>query len=214
MTARWACPTELKVRTNIPAKAKHDFMPPIGATHTPDGQAHQPSRDRFSRDEAPTMLDCWRPIMFNVFFSYSTKDLEVVSPIRDSVQAMGSPVFLAEYSVKPGQSLPERIDRAIRSCDVFVLFWSQNAKDSAWVPQEIGLAHGAKRRIVPVKMHQGIDLPGFIQNRRYEKLYEDPARATYRIKKRIAEIGNAKQANEGLVGVALFLAMLGALGRG
>lgn len=152
--------------------------------------------------------------MFSAFFSYSTKDLPIILPIRKAVRAMGCPVFLAERSVKPGQSLPVEIDRAIRSHDLFVLFWSQNAKASDWVPQEIGVARGAKRRILPVKMHEGIDMPGFIQNLKYEKLYEDPARATYRITQRIADIGNAQQANEGLAAVVFFLAMLGALGKG
>jgi hypothetical protein len=58
---------------------------------------------------------------FNVFISYSTRDLSVVTALRQNLQAAGAAVYVAEYSTNPGQSLPQEIRHAIEICHLFLL---------------------------------------------------------------------------------------------
>lgn len=104
-------------------------------------------------------------------------DLATANSLRNWLQSTGASVFLAEYSVCPGQALSESIIKAIKGCDLFILLWSSNAKASNWVPQEIGIAKGAQKSIMPVILHAGIELPGFVRDLKYLELYKNPQAA-------------------------------------
>jgi len=65
---------------------------------------------------------------YNVFISYSSKNLHVVDWARATLSQPGvTEVFAGEYSVLPSQVLNDQIIHAIRSCDLFVLLWSGQA---------------------------------------------------------------------------------------
>jgi hypothetical protein len=76
-------------------------------------------------------------------------------------------VFAAEYSVRPSQVLNQQIELAIRNCDLFILLWSQDARASDYVPQEIGIAKGCNKVILPVVIEEGVPVPGFIRELKY-----------------------------------------------
>jgi TIR domain-containing protein len=114
---------------------------------------------------------------FSVFISYSTHDLANATALQSWVGSVGAQPFVAQYSVGPGQPLSGAIVSAIQTCDLFLLLWSDHARDSDWVPQEIGIARGANKPIVPVVLHSGIELPGFIRELKYLELYKDPTAA-------------------------------------
>ena len=78
---------------------------------------------------------------YNVFISYSTKNLHIVQwAVNTLMQRDNIAVFAAEYSVQPSQVLNAEIERAIRSCDLFILLWSHDAAHRIYLPQEIGIA--------------------------------------------------------------------------
>jgi len=104
---------------------------------------------------------------FKVFISYSTKDLEIVNKVQNILQDSQIEVFIAEYSAKPGEPLSLRIQQAIETCDIFILLWSRNSKISEWVPQEIGIAKGLSKTILPLVLNKDLNLPGFISNLKY-----------------------------------------------
>jgi hypothetical protein len=105
---------------------------------------------------------------YNVFISYSTKNLLIVDWARTTLAQPGiTEVFAAEYSVLPSQVLNAEIIRAIRACDLFVLLWSHDAKNSDYVPQEIGIAVGCNKIILPVVMEDNVPVPGFITDLKY-----------------------------------------------
>ena len=105
---------------------------------------------------------------YNVFISYSTKNLHIVDWARSTLsQPSHIEVFAAEYSVMPSQVLNEEIEKAIRACDLFVLLWSHDARASDYVPQEIGIAKGCNKKILPIVMEEGVPVPAFISNLRY-----------------------------------------------
>lgn len=111
---------------------------------------------------------------FKVFVSYSTRDLSVAEALRTHLTTAGAEVYVAEYSAVPGQSLPKAIEKAIDNCDLFLLLWSANADQSKWVPQEIGRATGKGKPVMPVVLHPGIALTGFIQDLKYLPWYQSP----------------------------------------
>jgi hypothetical protein len=114
---------------------------------------------------------------FSVFISYSTHDLPSASALQGWVAPAGASPFLAEYSLEPGRSLPTEILAAIKACDLFLLLWSANARLSDWVPQEIGVARGAEKPIIPIVLHDGLTLPGFVSDLKYLPVYRDPQSA-------------------------------------
>ena len=111
---------------------------------------------------------------YDIFISYSTKDLEIVQHVQRALAVPGVRVFIAEYSVAPGAPLAAQIENAIRQCNLFLLLWSRNSRASEWVPQEIGVARGCGREIFPIVVHADLKLPGFIEGLKYAKLYEGP----------------------------------------
>lgn len=105
---------------------------------------------------------------YNVFISYSSKNLHIVDWARSTLAQPGvTEVFAAEYSVLPSHVLNDAIIRAIRGCDLFVLLWSHDARTSDYVPQEIGIAVGCNKTILPVVMEENVPVPGFITNLKY-----------------------------------------------
>ena len=111
---------------------------------------------------------------FSAFISYSTRDLADANALRDWVAVAGATPFLAEYSVAPGRPLAADILAAIRGCDLFLLIWSTSARESEWVPQEVGIARGAGKPILPIVLEPGLELPGFLRDLKYLAVYRDP----------------------------------------
>ncbi len=111
---------------------------------------------------------------YKVFVSYSTKNIHIA---QWAIQALSQPgiteVFVAEYSVQAGSNLDEQILAEIRACDLFVLLWSGSARQSDWVPHEIGAARMANKATVPVVLERGVPVPGFISNIKYLRAYEN-----------------------------------------
>jgi len=114
---------------------------------------------------------------FRVFVSYSTRDLVVANSLEANLKRAGAVPYIAEYSAVPGQSLTRAIGNAIDDCDLFLLLWSTNADESKWVPQEIGRAIAKGKPIMPVVLHPGIKLTGFIEDLKYLEWYKNPEAA-------------------------------------
>lgn len=132
--------------------------------------------------------------MFKVFVSYSTHDLKNVAELQQSLTGTGVEVFVAEHSVLPSEPLTEAISSAIAACDLFVLLWSVNAKDSDWVSQEIGKAHSLNKQILPLVLTEGLTLPGFISGLKYIPVHQDSAAAIQKARAIVLERFNAKLA--------------------
>lgn len=150
---------------------------------------------------------------FNIFVSYSTRDLQVVNALRHYLQLTEAAVYVAEYSMPAGQSLPVDIRRVIETCDLFLLVWSTNAQNSEWVPQEIGVATGLKKPIMPVVLHKDMKLPAFLSDLKYLKLYENPGAAVEWLQHFVVERSEKKKI-DGLVALGIVGAILLGLSSG
>lgn len=145
---------------------------------------------------------------YKVFISYSTKDLPVVEHVKALLQHSSVEVFVAEYSVAPGKSLPAEIITAIKNCNLFILLWSTNSKESEWVPQEIGIAASDKKPILPIVLHPDISLPGFIKELKYLPVYKNPEGALSWLRANVFEQAQKKEQTDGLVWLGLGAAVL------
>lgn len=130
---------------------------------------------------------------FKVFISYSTDDFPIVERVRRLLQSEDIEVFVAEYSVEPGERLTSKIEKGIRDSDLFVLLWSRHSKESEWVPQEIGIAKSQGKPIIPVVLESGIEPPGFIGDLKYLKAGADPGESLAWLRKNVLERAAKKQ---------------------
>jgi len=147
---------------------------------------------------------------YSVFISYSTRDLRTAEVIRGWVQHAGATVFLAQYSVPPGQQLAEQVLAAIRNCDLFLLMWSQGARGSDWVPQEIGVARGLNKPILPIVLDANAPPPGFIQGLKYLPLYPNAQAAVEWLHQSVTAQVKQKEV-QGWVVVGILAAVVAAL---
>lgn len=111
---------------------------------------------------------------FKLFVSYSTRDLSQVDLLRQQLHETPIELFVAEHSVLPSEELAPKIAAAIADCDLFVLLWSESAKSSDWVPQEIGRASALGKQILPLVLSEALALPGFLQGLKYLAIHRDP----------------------------------------
>ena len=104
---------------------------------------------------------------YHVFVSYSTKDLLQVNLLKNELEQNGISVFIAEYSVVPGEILKDVIVKAINDCNLFVVIWSENSSSSDYVRQEIGVATGANKKILPIILDADDKIPAFLYGIKY-----------------------------------------------
>lgn len=137
---------------------------------------------------------------YNIFISYSTKDLIYVNHIKNSLSGLPDvKLFVAEYTLNPGQSLSSDILKAIDECDLFLLLWSEQAKSSEWVPMEIGVAKGKPKPILPIILEPNLTLPGFIKDLKYLDINNNKQDHIGWLRKHIFTSAQKKKQNENLV---------------
>jgi hypothetical protein len=83
------------------------------------------------------------------FLSHSSKDAELMAGVVKILRNHGASVYID----KKDESLPPYTSREtavtlrnrIKQCRKFILFATDNSKDSRWVPWELGISDGYKR---------------------------------------------------------------------
>jgi hypothetical protein len=112
-----------------------------------------------------------------VFVSYSTEDRSTVDFVASILAGPSVEVFVADYSLPAGAPLPDAIVAAIKNCDLFIVLWSAHSYSSHWVSQEIGIARGDNKQIIPVVLHSDLKPPAFIANLKYLDVPRNPEAA-------------------------------------
>jgi hypothetical protein len=102
-------------------------------------------------------------------------------------------VFVAEHSAPAGTALNDRIIAEIQECDLFLLMWSAEASRSEYVLQEVGVAVGARRPILPVVLEHGVRLPALIENLKYLDAPRYPSEWLVEVQKHLADMAQTKQ---------------------
>lgn len=100
--------------------------------------------------------------MKRVFISYSWSDRAEAQRIADAVRAAGLEVWIDSENISPGHMISEKIKEGIDGSDYYLVVFSQNAAESAWVRAEIAysfkLTIEKKTTIIPV-LTDAADLP-------------------------------------------------------
>ena len=91
----------------------------------------------------------------HIFLSHNSADTDYCSKLAAALTATGAHVWFDKWRVKPGDSIPLKIESGLQGCSIFVLVWSANAESSPWVRTEVeaALARYLKAegcRLVPI----------------------------------------------------------------
>ncbi|MBM3130669.1 MAG: TIR domain-containing protein [Chloroflexi bacterium] len=98
------------------------------------------------------------------FITHSWKDIDFARKLCDDLKANGLDGFLDAHSMRPGDSIPSRIERGLKECDVYIPIFSPDALKSDWCDWEIDMAITMNRtrkgrpRIIPV-IAKSCDVP-------------------------------------------------------
>jgi formylglycine-generating enzyme required for sulfatase activity len=74
------------------------------------------------------------------FITHSWKDIEFTRKLCQDLNDAGLNGFFDERSVRPGKSIPKRIEQGIEQCDVYIPVLSPHALKSSWADWEIDMA--------------------------------------------------------------------------
>ena len=98
---------------------------------------------------------------YSVFLSHSmtAEDVPLVRTIADQLGSLNISCYVAERDPKFGQSLAQKVESALRGCDCLVGLLTKGGSASAYVNQEIGLAVGLNKPIIPI-VEKGLDIRG------------------------------------------------------
>ncbi|HMV85856.1 MAG TPA: TIR domain-containing protein, partial [Blastocatellia bacterium] len=94
---------------------------------------------------------------YDVFLSHSNKDKAIVRELAERLRADGLRVWLDEWILKPGDSIPARIEEGLEQSRVLVLCMSANAFGSDWAQLESYTFRfrdplNKERRFVPLRL--------------------------------------------------------------
>ena len=97
---------------------------------------------------------------YDVFLSHSAKDKAVVRPLAERLRADGVKVWFDEWVLKPGDSIPAKIEEGLERSRVLVLCMSANAFGSDWAQLESGTFRfrdplNQERRFLPLESRIG-----------------------------------------------------------
>ncbi len=80
----------------------------------------------------------------------NTNDQKLADFICAELQQHGLSVFMAKASLAPGQQWSETIRANLKASDWVLFLASRAACESPWVQQELGMAIGASKRLIPI----------------------------------------------------------------
>ena len=98
-----------------------------------------------------------REFQYDVFPSHSSKDKAIVRAVAERLWADGVRVWLDDWEIRPGDSIPAKIEAALEHCRVLVLCMSENAFGSDWAQLEAGTFRfrdplNKQRRFIPLRL--------------------------------------------------------------
>src|SRR5271166_6487086 len=96
---------------------------------------------------------------FDVFLSHSSKDKAVVRAVAERLRADGLRVWLDDWEIRPGDSIPAKIEEGLEHSRVLVLCMSAQAFGSDWTQLEAGTFRfrdplNKERRFIPLRLDE------------------------------------------------------------
>ena len=96
---------------------------------------------------------------YDVFLSHSSKDKDAVRAVAERLRSDGLRVWFDEWEMRPGDSVPKRIDDGLEQSRVLLFFMSANAFGSDWSRLESYTylfrdPLNIKRRLIPLRLDE------------------------------------------------------------
>ena len=88
-----------------------------------------------------------------VFISYSTKESDCANLVHSYLEGNGINCWIASRNIMGGESFAAQIVDAITECSAFVLIASESSNLSVHVSNELSLALGERKKIIPFRIH-------------------------------------------------------------
>ncbi len=114
-------------------------------------------RDRLGPDdlEKITLIETTPTRAPRAFLSFGWEDRELAKAIAEALQANGVDTWWAEWEIRAGDSLRQKIDEGLSNCTVFLVLLTPGSIKKPWVNQEIdaGLIRKIEERarFIPVR---------------------------------------------------------------
>ena len=89
---------------------------------------------------------------YDIFISYSRKDLDVIQTVYNRLVAEGFNVWIDRQGLYSGDQFKREITKAIINSRVLIYFSSEHANKSSWTASEIGVAREFHIPIMPVRL--------------------------------------------------------------
>jgi len=115
-----------------------------------------------------------------IFLSHSTKDRSIVNQICEFLSSNQIETYIAEDEPEPGRRLDEKIHQHILEASFFLVVLTKNGDRSKLVREEIGIAIGLKKNIIPI-VENGTKIESLLEGREYIPL--DPEKPEEAIEK-------------------------------
>ncbi len=87
-----------------------------------------------------------------IFFSYAHEDRKIVGDLKKSLELIGFEVFLAHEDIEAGIEWQDEIRKNLERTDVLMPLFSEKFKQSNWTDQEVGIALGHNKFIIPLQL--------------------------------------------------------------
>lgn len=97
--------------------------------------------------------------MSEIFLSYSRTDAKEALGLADRLRAEGHRVWIDQHGITGAEQWATEIATSIRACSTFLLLLSDASAHSPNVLKELSLASEKRKRIVPIDLAVGIELP-------------------------------------------------------
>lgn len=145
--------------------------------------------------------------MTDVFISYSVKDEEKAIEVHSLLSSYGIKTFLAGISLEPGSNWSEEIMNNLKKSQWILFLASESACESPAVQQELGMALGTDKEIIPVTWEiKPEQLPAWIKGKQAIDLSKGSVEALEPI---IQKIANKIKSNEFIGGLIVGALLVG-----
>lgn len=132
--------------------------------------------------------------MPDCFISYSSHDEQLASFIYSELESHEIDVFMAAVSLSPGEDWSPKIRQNLALSSWVIFLASRAGSQSPFVQQELGMALGANKTLVPIVWDMPPEeLPGWISEKHAIDLR---GAALPDVKSRVAEIADSVKAEK------------------
>jgi hypothetical protein len=148
-----------------------------------------------------------------IFISYSAIDSEQARFFAEYFNSLDDvEAYLSEQRLVPGEIISNVLIEKIKTSDMFIVLWSKNSFNSQYVQQEVGVAKGSHKLIIPILLDE-TKPTAMLQGIYYLSYYDETKRNAefLRLNRYIQERIEDKKRKEALLLAGLAFAALSLL---